>query len=163
MHPVIVQWEEDEQSRLRACTTSDLNIVRLLVTVPETFSVTSRVQSGETWCPHLYSSSTRHPATEVLCLWLSGEVGGRSAAASSLLLRHLLYLPLPPLQHLHPAGLVACSLLSPRRFHILEEPVPVWEPQIGRQITFVYFKYCVSYILASSLRGPSSLERSMFE
>lgn len=157
------RWEEDEESWRRACTTSDLNIVRLPVTVPETFSVTSRVQSGETWCPHLYSSSTWYPATEVLCLWLSGEVRGRSAAASSLLLRHLLYLPLPPLQHLHPAGLVAGSLLSPHLIHILEKPVPVWEPQIGRHITSLYFKYCVSYILASSLRGPSSLERSMFE
>lgn len=51
--------------------------------------------------------------------------GGTSgAAASFLLLSHLLYLPLPPLQDLHPLGIVPFSLLSPELVHILEEPVP---------------------------------------
>lgn len=47
-----------------------------------------------------------------------------SAAPSSLLLSRLLYLPLPPLQDLHPLGVVASTLLGPELLHVLEEPVP---------------------------------------
>lgn len=46
------------------------------------------------------------------------------AAGSSLLLNHLLYLPVSPLQDLHPFGVVPFSLLRPELVHILKEPVP---------------------------------------
>lgn len=55
---------------------------------------------------------------------LSDSSGSGSAAPSSLLLGHLLHLPLPPLHDLHPLGFVARSLLSPELVHVLDEPVP---------------------------------------
>lgn len=58
------------------------------------------------------------------CYILSDSSGSGSAAPSSLLLGHLLHLPLPPLHDLHPLGFVARSLLSPELVHVLEEPVP---------------------------------------
>lgn len=108
--------------RLASCTAGVLNTDWL-----QLFTVTSLSPAGE--------SGPVQPVNQRFTLRSAsgpGELpsssdGSASAARSSLLLCRLLQLPLPPLQDLHPLGLVPRSLLGPEILHVLEEPVPVQE------------------------------------